>query len=70
MILTAALDGFLNSEVEISGCQPFGDKVHDEEMFFGDTYVETSTEDNSCVLSGAGTIIIVCLLNLIRQLEG
>jgi len=44
--------------------------VHDEGMFIGDTYVETSTEDKFCIISGAGTIIIVCLLNLIRQLEG
>ena len=33
--------------------------MHDEEMFFGDTYVEISTEDNSCIMSGVDTIIIV-----------
>ena len=41
MIFIAALDGSMNQEVEISGCQLSGNEVHNEGMFIGDIYIET-----------------------------
>ena len=33
----------MNQEVEIRGCSLFGNEVHTERMFIGDTYIGTST---------------------------